>query len=62
MPLPVIRAALAAIAPALAKRGLDQWVKLKEFELDHQEQLLEYRKAMDALYWNWKNCGWRTLI
>ena len=88
MPLPIIGAALAAVAPALAKRGLDllsgifrgavnqgadkvselikektgidvndiaenkitedQWIKLKEFELAHQEQLLEYRKAIDA--------------
>jgi hypothetical protein len=88
MPFPFIGAALAAIAPALAKRGLDllsgifrgavnrgadkvselikektgidvndiaenklteeQWVKLKAFELEHQEQLLEYRKAMNA--------------
>lgn len=88
MPLPIIGAALAAIAPALAKRGLDllsgifrgegnqgadqvsewikektgievndiaegkiseeQWVKLKAFELEHQEQLLEYRRAIDA--------------
>ncbi len=88
MPFPIIGAALAAIAPELAKRGFgllsgifrgaanqgadkvselirektgidvnniaenkiteDQWVKLKEFELGHQEQLLEYRKAMDA--------------
>lgn len=88
MPFPFIGAALAAIAPALAKRGLDllsgifrgavnqgadkvselikektgidvndiaenkiteeQWVKLKAFELEHQEQLLEYRKAIDA--------------
>jgi hypothetical protein len=88
MPFPFMGAALAAIAPALAKRGLDllsgifrgalnqgadkvselikektgidvndiaenkitedQWIKLKEFELANQEQLLEYRKAMDA--------------
>jgi len=88
MPFPFIGAALAAVAPELAKRGLDllsgifrgavnqgadkvselirektgidvhdiaenkitedQWVALKEFELGHQEQLLEYRKAMDA--------------
>ena len=88
MPFPLIAAALAAIAPEFAKRGLDllsgifrgaanqgadkvselikektgidvhdiaenkitedQWVKLKEFELEHQEQLLEYRKTMDA--------------
>ena len=88
MPFPLIAAALAAIAPEFAKRGLDllsgifrgaanqgadkvsalikektgidvhdiaenkvtedQWVRLKEFELAHQEQLLEYRKTMDA--------------
>lgn len=88
MPFPIIGAAMAAVAPELAKRGLDllsgifrsavnqgadkvselirektgidvndiaenkitedQWVALKEFELGHQEQLLEYRKAMDA--------------
>src|SRR3989339_1509362 len=88
MPFPFMGAALAAIAPELAKRGLDllsgifrgednqdadqvsewikektgievndiaegkitedQWVKLKAFELEHQEQLLEYRKSMDA--------------
>jgi hypothetical protein len=88
MPLPIMGAALAAIAPEFAKRGLDllsgifrgennqgadqvsewirektgietdditegkiteeQWVKLKAFELEHQEQLLEYRKSMDA--------------
>ncbi|OGR21898.1 MAG: hypothetical protein A3J85_03210 [Desulfobacula sp. RIFOXYA12_FULL_46_16] len=88
MPFPFMGAALAAIAPELAKRGLDllsgifrgednqdadqvsewikektgievndiaegkitedQWVKLKAFELEHQEQLIEYRKSMDA--------------
>lgn len=88
MPFPLIGAALAAIAPELAKRGFDllsgifrgaidqgadklselikektginvydiaenkitedQWIKLKEFELEHQEQLLEYRKTIDA--------------
>ncbi len=26
----------------------DEWVKLKEFELAHQEQLLEYRKTIDT--------------
>jgi len=88
MPIPIIGAALAAVAPALAERGLDllsgifrgamdqgaekvaemikenvgidvhdvaenkiteeQWVKLKEFELAHQEQLLKFRQSIDA--------------
>ena len=88
MPAPVMRAVLAAIAPELAKRGLDllsgifrggsdqgaekvsemikekagidihdaaenklteeQWVKLKQFELDHQAQLLAFRQNIDA--------------
>lgn len=88
MPIPLVGAALAAIAPELAKRGLDllsgvfrgavdqgadkvselirektgiditaaaenkltedQWIKLKEFELEHQEQLLAYRQSIDA--------------
>lgn len=88
MPIPLVGAALAAIAPELAKRGLDllsgvfrgaaeqgadkvselirektgiditaaaenkltedQWIKLKEFELEHQEQLLVYRQSIDA--------------
>ncbi|MCM2287009.1 MAG: hypothetical protein NDI81_19700 [Desulfobacula sp.] len=26
----------------------EQWIKLKAFELEHQEQLIEYRKSMDA--------------
>jgi len=88
MPLPLIGATLAAIAPELAKRGLDllsgifrgaldqgadkvselikektgidvhdvaeskltedQWIKLKEFELSHQQQLLAFRQSIDA--------------
>jgi len=88
MPIPIIGAALAAVAPTLAERGLDllsgifrgamdqgaekvaemikenvgidihdvaenkiteeQWVKLKEFELAHQEQLLKFRQSIDA--------------
>lgn len=88
MPIPIIGAALAAVAPTLAARGLDllsgifrgamdqgaekvsemikesvgidihdvaenkiteeQWVKLKEFELAHQEQLLKFRQSIDA--------------
>jgi hypothetical protein len=86
--MPIIGAALAAIAPELAQRGLDllsgifrgsldqgagkvaemikektgidihdaaenkltegQWIKLKQFELDHQEQLLAFRQNIDA--------------
>ncbi|MGC2165737.1 MAG: hypothetical protein WA632_06965, partial [Gallionella sp.] len=26
----------------------DQWVKLKEFEMQHQDQLLEFRQAIDS--------------
>ncbi|MBI5919456.1 MAG: FUSC family protein [Nitrosomonadales bacterium] len=88
MPIPLIAAALSAIAPQLAQRGLDllsgvfrgaldqgadkvtqlikektgidvhdvaenklteeQWVKLKEFELQHQDQLLAFRQAIDT--------------
>lgn len=88
MPIPLLGAAVAAIAPKLAERGLDllsgifrgavdqgaekvsemikestgidvhdvaenkltedQWVKLKEFELAHQEQLLAFRRSIDA--------------
>jgi len=88
MPVPLVAAALASIAPALAQRGLDllsgffrgavdkgtqqvaqlieektgidindvadnkltddQWVKLKEFEFQHQAQLLQARQQQDA--------------
>lgn len=88
MAIPLIGTALAAIASALAKRGLDllsgifrgaveqgankiseliqektgidvhdiaenkitedQWITLKEFELANQEQLLEFRKSIEA--------------
>ncbi|QTT89383.1 hypothetical protein [Pseudomonas chlororaphis] len=88
MPAPLIAAALSAIAPALAKQGLDllsgifrgaatkgaqevaelieektgidindvadnkvteeQWGQLKEFELQNQSILLEYRQQEDA--------------
>lgn len=88
MPIPLVGSALAAIAPELAKRGLDllsgvfrgaaeqgadkvselirektgiditaaaenkltedQWIRLKEFELEYQEQLLAYRQSIDA--------------
>lgn len=88
MPIPLIAAALSAIAPRLAERGLDllsgifrgavdqgadkvaemikdstgidvhdvaeskltedQWIKLKEFELAHQDQLLAFRQSIDA--------------
>lgn len=88
MPAPLIAAALAAIAPALAKQGLDllsgifrgaatkgaqevadlieektgidindvadnkvtdeEWGQLKEFELQYQSKLLEYRQQEDA--------------
>ncbi len=88
MAIPLIGTALAAIASALAKRGLDllsgifrgaadqgankiseliqektgidvhdvaenkitedQWIQLKEFELANQEQLLEFRKNIEA--------------
>ena len=88
MPVPLIAAAVAAIAPALAQRGLDllsglfhgaldkgtqevadlikdktgidvnnvadgkmdeaQWAKLKEFEFQYQEELLQHRQKMEA--------------
>jgi hypothetical protein len=88
MPVPLTGAALAAIAPELAKRGLDllsgvfrgavdqgadkvselikektgidvhdvaenkltdeQWVKLKQFELAHQDELLAFRQGIEA--------------
>lgn len=88
MPAPLIAAALAVIAPALAKQGLDllsgifrgaatqgaqqvaelieektgidindvadnkitddQWGELKEFELQYQSTLLQYRQQSDA--------------
>jgi len=88
MPVPLVAAVLASIAPALAQRGLDllsgffrgavdkgtqqvaqliqektgidindvadnkltedQWVKLKEFEFQHQAQLLQARQQQDA--------------
>ena len=88
MPIPLIAAALSAIAPQLAQRGLDllsgifrgavdkgadqvadmiknktgidvhdvaenkltdeQWTRLKQFELENQAQLLEFRKAAAA--------------
>lgn len=88
MPIPILAAAVSAIAPQLAQRGLDllsgifrgamdqgtervtqlikektgidvhdvaenkltdeQWGKLKQFELEHQAQLLDFRKASAA--------------
>ena len=88
MPIPLVAAALSAIAPQLAQRGMDllsgifrgavdqgadkvtqmikektgidihdaaenkltddQWIKLKEFELQHQDQLLAFRQAIDT--------------
>ncbi|WP_148714130.1 hypothetical protein [Chitinolyticbacter meiyuanensis] len=88
MPLPLIGAVLSAIAPQLAKRGLDllsgifrgaidqgaeqvtelikektgidiadvadnkltddQWLQLKQFELDNQAQLIAWRQQIDA--------------
>jgi hypothetical protein len=88
MPVPLIAAAVSAIGPMLAQRGMDllsgvfrgavdkgtqeianliedttgidvndvadgkltdeQWVKLKEFELQHQQMLLDYRQGVEA--------------